>query len=381
MFKPKVFVASSTRAIPLVDALERSLNRVADVVPWNTEKAVRNNKQILSELKGHANTCEFAVVLFTDDDTLIVPLKKGKREEVKVPRPNCVFEFGLFVGGFEDTDQCLFLSSVNSRQHPSDLAGQKYEPLSDVTDAKLRDRRACDKIVKRAAAAIRGRIANSVKRRVPVRGISIEELLKMEQDQKVFRSAGGPQPLRQVLVRAAQPAESQPQFARVVWQNLQSGIDYYYLFDAQENNCAEIARMLQTLVVAPFLRTGTDSAARRERFIDGNIGAVKKRLSTLKRSLFIEFVPDTAFEELCIHNPRRQDEARGYLKWAPDRYLEIPEGGTEPKAKYYARFMQHDESTIFNQQDPLVKKVRTKLEKEITKHFSKSSDAAMTACF
>ena len=71
---------------------------------------------------------DFAVVIFTGDDIQ----EGGGQDVLRVPRDNCIFELGLFIGAFDTAERCFLLVSKQaekSLKQLSDLGGLRYEPF------------------------------------------------------------------------------------------------------------------------------------------------------------------------------------------------------------------------------------------------------------
>ena len=77
----------------------------------------------IESLEKFAETCDFAVIVFGADDSLVV--SDGSSKEV--PRDNVIFELGLFMGVL-GRDRSFFL--VDNAKCPTDLDGVTYEKYS-----------------------------------------------------------------------------------------------------------------------------------------------------------------------------------------------------------------------------------------------------------
>ena len=92
MKKPKVFIGSSSEALPIAKALEFHLSSSCDIYIWNS--GVFNLSQsVLEDLDKKAGEFEYAVLVLAPDDWL-----NSRGKNVPVPRDNVLFELGLFVG-------------------------------------------------------------------------------------------------------------------------------------------------------------------------------------------------------------------------------------------------------------------------------------------
>src|SRR6267378_7517440 len=107
MRKPRLFIASSGAAEPLVKLLWVHLTLAnIDVVMWRDVGAA--STMFLDQLVQECKICDFAVVLLTRDDILI-----KKQVKYQGPRDNCIYEAGLFTGALgSDYRRCFLLTSV-----------------------------------------------------------------------------------------------------------------------------------------------------------------------------------------------------------------------------------------------------------------------------
>jgi hypothetical protein len=90
--RPNIFVASSAESLPVARAVKRNFDHEADVDIWD-ENIFKTNRNYLQTLLNRASYYDFAIAVFTPDDTATI-----RKQEVKVTRDNVIFEFGLFLG-------------------------------------------------------------------------------------------------------------------------------------------------------------------------------------------------------------------------------------------------------------------------------------------
>lgn len=135
----KMFIASSSRRKPLVEAFVRELRLQAqifevklEVLPWYRDVA-EPGEDILSALTDHCRgnpgseiaPSDFFAAFLTDDDLRDKGGAGGPA--VSVPRDNVIFELGFFLGGLGfDMRRCFMLCSVPKTSLPSDLEGKTY---------------------------------------------------------------------------------------------------------------------------------------------------------------------------------------------------------------------------------------------------------------
>ena len=129
MARVKVFIGSSTKAIPFALALQQNIESVRDsdnrrlfeVTVWS-QNFYPPGKSTLETLEERSSEFDFAVLIFNADDII-----SSKRKSYVVARDNVVFELGLFVARL-GTDRSFFVipESVTNFHVPSDLAGITY---------------------------------------------------------------------------------------------------------------------------------------------------------------------------------------------------------------------------------------------------------------
>lgn len=117
----KVFIGSSTKSLDVAKKVKKELGVDAslDIVMW-TDGVFKPSLTSIESLERFAVTCDFAVIVFGADDSLV--LSDGSSQEV--PRDNVIFELGLFMGVL-GRDRSFFL--VDSAKRPTDLDGVTYE--------------------------------------------------------------------------------------------------------------------------------------------------------------------------------------------------------------------------------------------------------------
>jgi CRP/FNR family transcriptional regulator, cyclic AMP receptor protein len=146
MDKPKIFIASSSRAKQLAEVLASYLEekKVVSVQRWY-KKTFLPGASTLDSLRNQAKECDFIAVLLTEDDVL----NKGG-QKVRSPRDNCIFELGLFMGALDlDPGRCFMLTSADEKALPSDLKGRTYIPLEKLTATQLSDTGRCLAAIKK----------------------------------------------------------------------------------------------------------------------------------------------------------------------------------------------------------------------------------------
>lgn len=149
---PKVFIGSSSRALPVVRAIQKYLRDVAEVVPWDDAFALsRGHVENVSNI---ADRYDFAILLLADDDERN---KAGATEQV--PRDNVIFELGWFMARLGRERTYFLMPEGKLIGKPTDLDGLLFGTYS-CSAANLGDGP--------ALAKIRGQIAQLGRRKAYV---------------------------------------------------------------------------------------------------------------------------------------------------------------------------------------------------------------------
>jgi Predicted nucleotide-binding protein containing TIR-like domain len=124
--KPRVFIGSSTEALPIAYAIQENLEHDALCTVW-TQGIFELSQSALDNLLKATGQCDFAVFVFQPDDIL-----QMRDHRVWTVRDNVVFELGLFIGKL-GKQKVFFLVPKNSEEiHlPTDLVGIQpghYDP-------------------------------------------------------------------------------------------------------------------------------------------------------------------------------------------------------------------------------------------------------------
>jgi predicted nucleotide-binding protein len=91
--KPTVFIGSSGEGIKVAEAVKERFGDKAQVDVWNAGSVFTRNIAFLDSLLNASNLYEFAILVFTGDDTTVI-----RDETHTTMRDNVLFEFGLFLG-------------------------------------------------------------------------------------------------------------------------------------------------------------------------------------------------------------------------------------------------------------------------------------------
>lgn len=141
MNKPKLFIASSSESISIVEAITIKLSTTCDISQW--DNAFNPSSFTFPTLARKANEVSYAIFVFHPDDEIII-----RDNAYSIVRDNVLFELGLFVGTL-GIERCFIIcpDSIGERtlRIPTDLSGITFctydsnrmasEPLDAVTTA------------------------------------------------------------------------------------------------------------------------------------------------------------------------------------------------------------------------------------------------------
>lgn len=141
--KPRLFVGSSVKGIPLAEAIQENLERNCRVIPW-TQGEFELTKTVLESLTAELGQADFGLFIFTPDDKLFI-----KGEEKTAVRDNVLFELGMCIGalGRERSFVLMPRGLEDSFRMPTDLWGitpAQFDP--DEGNLRLATGPACTKI-------------------------------------------------------------------------------------------------------------------------------------------------------------------------------------------------------------------------------------------
>lgn len=115
---PSLFIGSSVEGLHTAYAIQQALDYDAEPTVWN-QGLFQPSQSVFSELVKRLSKFEFAVFVFSLDDTL-----KLRGSEFRSVRDNVIFEMGLFMGALGPS-RCFYLvpRTAEALHLPSDLAG------------------------------------------------------------------------------------------------------------------------------------------------------------------------------------------------------------------------------------------------------------------
>tara|TARA_Y100000589_G_scaffold285190_1_gene284545 strand:- start:31 stop:897 length:867 start_codon:yes stop_codon:yes gene_type:complete len=132
--KPTVFIASSSEALPVAEAVLVKLEQEVRVKSWDNAFDLSNTT--INTLVQKTKEVDYAVFVFSKDDTSII-----RGEEYASTRDNVVLELGLFIGAL-GLERCFILApkSVSSSfRLPTDLAGVTASFYDDDEELEVID--------------------------------------------------------------------------------------------------------------------------------------------------------------------------------------------------------------------------------------------------
>jgi predicted nucleotide-binding protein len=116
--RPRILIGSSSEALPVANALQMNLDRVAECTVWN-QGVFSLSKSMLEALIDALARVDYAVFVLNDDDVTTI-----RGESSPTTRDNVIFELGLAIGalGRSKTFMVIPRASVQLRL-PTDLLG------------------------------------------------------------------------------------------------------------------------------------------------------------------------------------------------------------------------------------------------------------------
>lgn len=128
--KFRVFVGSSSEALPLANRVKKVLEPDFECTIWNDD-VFKSNKDVLQTLLDESGLFDFGVMLLTKDD---VVTSRGKA--FASPRDNMLFEFGIFLGRAGDGRAFALVEDGRDMKMPSDLMGVTMRRFRREADAQ-----------------------------------------------------------------------------------------------------------------------------------------------------------------------------------------------------------------------------------------------------
>jgi CRP/FNR family transcriptional regulator, cyclic AMP receptor protein len=116
--KPFLFIGSSVESLPIARELQSALSHDPLLATVWTDGVFRASRTSIENLITTVAKSDFALLVLTPDDTVT------SRDETKaVPRDNCIFELGLFMGALGPERTVIVKPRGEDIKMPSDLLG------------------------------------------------------------------------------------------------------------------------------------------------------------------------------------------------------------------------------------------------------------------
>ena len=151
--RPTVFIGSSSEGLPVANAFKKKFGKKAIVDVWNAGQVFRQGEGYLESLLNASSLYEFAILVFTSDDTTTI-----RDQTHATPRDNVLFEFGLFLGRLGRRRS--YVVAQDKLRLPSDLLGIHFDRFK--LDDEGKPDRAFAKVANRIVAEVLDRHENAV---------------------------------------------------------------------------------------------------------------------------------------------------------------------------------------------------------------------------
>ena len=118
--RPTVFIGSSSEGLNVAEAIKTRFGDKAVVDVWNAGNVFSRNQSFFDSLLNASSLYEFAILIFTGDDTTVI-----RNESHVTVRDNVLFEFGLFLGRVGRRHAHALVQ--DKLRVPSDFAGIHFD--------------------------------------------------------------------------------------------------------------------------------------------------------------------------------------------------------------------------------------------------------------
>lgn len=306
--KKNVFIASSSKAVPLAEALEKYLTQEMgdgiDVRPWYKQEQFPLSNSIFGSLVRQTNECDFALVLLTQDD-----YEEKKGEKLFSPRDNTVLELGLFAGEL-GIERCLMISNADPAALPSDINGLLRCDISSKVDITT------DQGVKDALSNVGPKILKAINDLKPFAHPKLP-IVTVQQLQMWERGRPGGQldldsSKAAVIVNSVEPVEqTNLQFCVTVLANLRAGAQYEYYYGDIDDNLKPTAKLVINVATAELQLNKAP--------LKDNLPSIRLNLNAMKGSFSIHFRKRPPLQ-FCVHNALSDNDATCYLRCCVEGY-------------------------------------------------------------
>jgi hypothetical protein len=308
MAKSRIFIASSYGAICVAEMLRNELlTDYCEADVWNDAIQACPGQAEIETLEQLTKKYDFAVIILSGADV------HASNENLN-SRDNCVFQAGLFMGSI-GRKRCFLLSSVDRNCLPTSLDGIIFFTFTEPNN--LGNRNECRMQILGPSGLIKDRVQQTQREQetqenVGTKPLSGDEILRKEQIKP-----RGELDLDQVVVASLQPHDLTYDAARQIWDNLDKGITYVYLFQASDFLQDKIPQLLQLVLLAGIpSAVNAMSFSSRRAFVKANKDKIMEALDDicLNDKLNIYFSSEPTDIEYCIHNATSDKSAKLYFK-------------------------------------------------------------------
>lgn len=129
--KPKVFIGSSSEALPVVRIVEKVLSEKCDVLAWDINP-VKPSDYLFEGLVEISESVDFAIFVLSPDDEL-----NHRKNQYKAPRDNVIFESGIFMSKLGRKRVFLLSARGEALKFPSDIAPIQRVPYKNLGQSLL----------------------------------------------------------------------------------------------------------------------------------------------------------------------------------------------------------------------------------------------------
>lgn len=129
--KPKVFIGSSSEALPVVRVVENALSKTCDVFAWDTNP-VKPSQYLFEGLLEISESVDFAILILSPDDQL-----NHRDNQYNAPRDNVIFESGIFMSKVGRERVFLLSAGGENLKYPTDIAPIQRVSYQDLDQSLL----------------------------------------------------------------------------------------------------------------------------------------------------------------------------------------------------------------------------------------------------
>jgi predicted transcriptional regulator YheO len=129
--KPRVFIGSSSEALPVVRIVEIALSETCEVFAWDTNP-VKPSQYLFEGLLEISESVDFAILILSPDDQL-----NYREHQYNAPRDNVIFESGIFMSKVGRERVFLLSAGGENLKYPTDIAPIQRVSYRDLQQSLL----------------------------------------------------------------------------------------------------------------------------------------------------------------------------------------------------------------------------------------------------